>query len=99
MKTKVLETTGGQGLGKMVRRRRLGRKRRSGSGLASPSATKHLSFKPIEQLAAEQGVKPAKWEEIVGLGADLWKSDKEFEEFVAGIYARRHADREGEKKP
>ena len=46
--------------------------------------------KSIEELAAEQGVKlEGQLERIWGAGADLWASDKEFEDFVQGIYARR----------
>jgi hypothetical protein len=48
----------------------------------------------IEALAAEQGVKPTKLEDILGKGADLWESDQEYERFVEGIYARRREDRE-----
>jgi hypothetical protein len=46
----------------------------------------------IEKLAAEQGVKQRKWDEIVGMGANLWASDAEFEEFVKGIRDRRQQD-------
>jgi hypothetical protein len=48
----------------------------------------------IEALAAEQGVKPTKLEDILGKGADLWESDQALERFVEGIYARRREDRE-----
>jgi hypothetical protein len=54
--------------------------------------------KSIEQLAAEQGVRPTKLEDILGKGADLWESDQEFEKFVADIYARRREDRERAKQ-
>jgi hypothetical protein len=50
--------------------------------------------KSIEQLAAEQGVKPTRLEDILGKGADLWKSDQEFEHFVEDIYSCRREDRE-----
>jgi len=50
--------------------------------------------KSIEQLAAEQGVKPTRLEDILGKGADLWKSDQELERFVKDIYARRREDGE-----
>ncbi len=50
--------------------------------------------KTIEQLAAEQGVKPTRLEDILGKGAHLWKSDEEFERFVADIYAQRREDRD-----
>lgn len=50
--------------------------------------------KSIEQLAAEQGVKPTRLEDILGKGVGLWESDQEFEQFVEDIYARRRQDRE-----
>ncbi len=46
--------------------------------------------KSIVELAAEQGVRlEGQLERIMGAGADLWASDKEFEGFVRGIYDRR----------
>lgn len=46
--------------------------------------------KTIEELAAEQGVRPVeRLEDILGRHADLWESDEEFEAFVSGIYERR----------
>ena len=46
--------------------------------------------KSIAELAAEQGVRlEGQLERIMGAGADLWASDKEFEGFVQGIYDRR----------
>ena len=50
--------------------------------------------KSIEELAAEQGVRPTRLDDIVGRGADLWESDLELERFVEDIYARRKEDRE-----
>jgi hypothetical protein len=50
--------------------------------------------KSIEELAAEQGVKPTTLEDILGKGADLWENNQEFERFVEDIYARRREDRE-----
>jgi uncharacterized protein (DUF2384 family) len=50
--------------------------------------------KSVEELAAEQGIKPTRLEDILGKGADLWESDQEFEQFVEDIYARRREDRE-----
>jgi len=50
--------------------------------------------KSIEELAAEQGTKPTRLEDILGKGADLWGSDREFEQFVEDIYASRREDRE-----
>lgn len=46
--------------------------------------------KSIAELAAEQGVRlEGQLERIMGAGAGLWASDKEFEGFVQGIYDRR----------
>ena len=50
--------------------------------------------KSIEELAAEQGTKPTRLEDILGKGADLWEGDEEFEKFLEDIYARRREDRE-----
>lgn len=50
--------------------------------------------KSIEELAREQGVNPARLDDILGKGADLWDSDLELERFVEDIYARRKEDRE-----
>jgi len=54
--------------------------------------------KSIEELAAEQGIKPTKLDDILGKGAHLWESDHEFEQFVADIYARRREGREPSKQ-
>ncbi len=55
--------------------------------------------KTLEQLAAEQGVKPiARLEEVLGKGADLWENDLDFENFVQGIYDRRREDREPNRR-
>lgn len=54
--------------------------------------------KSIEDLAAEQGVKPTRLDDILGKGADLWDSDIELERFVEDIYARRKEDRELAKR-
>lgn len=69
---------------------RRARKRRHGAALHP--ARQYSQHKTIEELAAEQGVKPRKWDEIVGMGAELWSSDAEFEEFVRGIRDRRQQD-------
>jgi hypothetical protein len=50
--------------------------------------------KSIEELAEEQRIRPTRLEDILGKGADLWKSDREFEQFVEDTYARRREDRE-----
>lgn len=46
---------------------------------------------PIEELARRQGVKP-----VVSLDElaqpDLWRSDEEYEEFLADLYASRRSD-------
>jgi len=46
----------------------------------------------IEEMAAEQGVKPIS--DVAELAVpDLWDSDEEVEEFIALTYAERDADR------
>lgn len=50
--------------------------------------------KSMEQLAAEQGIKLTRLDDILAKGADLWDSDTELERFVEDIYARRKEDRE-----
>ena len=46
----------------------------------------------IDELAAEQGVKPIS--DVAELAVpDLWDSDEEVEEFIALTYAERDADR------
>ena len=51
-------------------------------GTGGKPATSSSERRSIEALAAEQGVKPTKLEDILGKGADLWASDQEFECFV-----------------
>jgi uncharacterized protein (DUF2384 family) len=58
------------------------------------AATSFSERKSIEELAAEQGTRPTRLQDILGKGADLWKSDQEFERFLEDIYARRREDRE-----
>lgn len=58
------------------------------------TATTFSERKSIDELAAEQGTKPTRLEDILGKGADLWESDQELEQFVDDIYARRKEDRE-----
>ena len=65
---------------------------------ASRKRTKYRMEKTPEQLAAEQGVKPQKWEEVVGMGADLWDSDDDCEQFVKEIYERRKQDLKRENR-
>lgn len=50
--------------------------------------------KSVEEVAAAQGVKPTRLDDVLGKGADLWDSDLELERFVEDIYARRKEDRE-----
>ena len=86
----------------MNRRSKVGRpsnlksasQRVTAGGTGAKPATGFSEQRSIEALAAEQGVKPTKLEDILGKGADLWESDQEFEGFVEGIYARRREDRE-----
>ena len=52
--------------------------------------------KTAEQIAAEQGIGPVTdkdLDEMIGMGKGLWKTDEEFEEFLAGIYERRRQSR------
>jgi hypothetical protein len=50
--------------------------------------------KTIEELAAEQGIDPrTQFTKALGAGKGLWRSDEEFEQFLAGIYERRRQDR------
>ncbi len=69
-------------------------KRAAGRSHGGGSAMAFSERKSIEELAAAQGVKPTRLEDILGKGADLWESDREFERFVEDIYARRREDRE-----
>ncbi len=50
--------------------------------------------KSIEELAAVLGVKPTRFNDILGKGSDLWHSDLELERFAEDIYAHRKEDRE-----
>jgi len=46
--------------------------------------------KPIEKLAAEQGVRlDGQLERVLGTGAELWASDEDFRRFAQGIHDRR----------
>jgi len=50
--------------------------------------------KTLDQLVAEQGVEPIqRLDEILGAGAGLWEDDREFEEFLRGIYQRRKEEK------
>lgn len=46
---------------------------------------------PIEELARRQGVRPVESVDELAI-PDLWDSDEELEEFLADLYASRHAD-------
>ncbi len=50
--------------------------------------------KSIQELAADQGVRPTRLDDILGKGADLWETDLRLERFVEDIYTRRREDRE-----
>ena len=61
---------------------------------SGPETGEFWREKSIEELAAEQGVRPVeRIEDILGRGADLWDSDEDFEQFLKGIYERRRQDR------
>ena len=47
--------------------------------------------KDLDQLAEEQDVHPlGRLEDVLGRGASLWDDDGGFDEFLGGIYQRRH---------
>ena len=69
----------------------------AGSNSEKPT-TGFSERKSSEELAAEQGIRPTRLEDILGKGADLWESDLELEQFVEDIYARRREDRELPKR-
>ena len=80
-----------------------GSKQNGVSARKSPLARRGRSMtqghrKSVEELAAEQGGKPTRLQNIRGKGADLWNSDLELERFVTDIYARRKEDREISKQ-
>jgi hypothetical protein len=53
-----------------------------------------FQHKTADEIAAEQGKGPVtNLDEIIGKGKGLWKSDAEFEQFVADIYKRRRQGR------
>lgn len=54
--------------------------------------------KSFEELAAVQGIKPTRLDDILGKGANLWESDLELERFVKDIYAKRKEDLESAKQ-
>jgi hypothetical protein len=59
--------------------------------IPTPASRSFWKKKSIEQLAAEQGVRPLEnVDELFGAAANLWADDADFEEFMKGIAARRH---------
>lgn len=66
---------------------------------SSGSAAEDFWREPsLEELAVEQGIcQPQKLDDLVGAGADLWDGDEQFDEFLAGIYARRREGGEAEE--
>ena len=68
--------------------------RKKSRAKAQPAARKHGELKSLDELAKEQGITgPPRWEDLIGAGKDLWKSDEEFDEFLNGIYERRQRGR------
>ncbi len=60
--------------------------------LTPAAASASWRSRTLDELAAEQGVKlPQDKQAMLGEGADLWESDKEFDDFLADIYQRRRA--------
>lgn len=58
--------------------------------------TLRFPVKSLEEIAREQGKELRPWTDedfkrMAKLGRGLWKSDEEFEEFLAGIYERRQS--------
>jgi hypothetical protein len=46
--------------------------------------------RPLDELIAEQGVKPLeRFEDLFGAGADLWSDEAEFEHFLEGLRESR----------
>lgn len=55
-----------------------------GANFEAISAEDFWSEKPLEQLAAEQGLSPVqRFEDVWGKGADLWADDEDFETFLS----------------
>jgi hypothetical protein len=58
-----------------------------------PAAAKAPPKKTLEQLAAEQGIKPVeRFEDLLGKGDELWATDEEFEAFLKWL---KHSRRVG----
>jgi hypothetical protein len=68
---------------------RSGQPTRFGSAAKEPSADFWKS-KTLEELAAEQGIRPVEnLDEVLGQGTDLWRDDAELEAFLAALRERR----------
>ncbi len=66
------------------------------AGHSPNGKAKNQRRKTADEVAVEQGIQPltdADLDGMIGKGKDLWKSDREFDEFVAGIYERRRQSR------
>lgn len=46
---------------------------------------------PVEELARRQDIQPVESVDELAI-PDMWESDEELEEFLADLYASRHAD-------
>lgn len=62
---------------------------RRAAASASRTTTAPMDFwesKTLEELAAEQGVRPIEHlEEVLGRGADLWRDEAEWEAFLSAL--------------
>jgi hypothetical protein len=65
----------------------------SANPVTPPAASRpELTPKPIDELAAEQGVRPLdRFEDLFGAGRDLW-TDDEFEAFLEQLRATRREE-------
>jgi hypothetical protein len=60
-----------------------------------PRSSDFWQEKSLDELIAEQGIRPVQhFEEVFGKGADLWANDEEFEAFLAILRAARVAKEE-----
>ena len=60
--------------------------------VARPQSSKEdfWKTKSLEELAAEQGVRPVKrLEQVLGKGAELWTDDAELDAFLGALRERR----------
>lgn len=69
---------------------------RKPSRVADSSKRPPMDFweaKTIDELAAEQGIKPVeRLEEVLGQGSDLWRDDAELESFLAAVRESRRKE-------